>query len=348
MKKTIQILLISVFALSSCKKKMEHNVEHKMLNIDYPAAYVVNGQSNNISVINLNTNLVQDVIELNGAKFPHHIYLSPDKKWLAVAITSTDLSEGHVGHSGNNVSGYKIQIINSVTGMIEKEIPLPKMPHNAIFSPDGKELWLAQPDTIASKILVFSTSTWNQIASIESGENTSEITLSADGKWFCAANTTMDGTAMMFYPDTKKIQCSAPTGKMPIGMWPATAKYSYVDNEVSQTISEFDLDGDTISATINLGFKPGYAAYRSNGELWVSDATNGKVVYFTRQSGIWTKAGEITTGANAHAIAFTANETRAYVTNQGADNLSVIDMSNHSVIQTIKVGMKPNGIVFKN
>ncbi|HEY1046281.1 MAG TPA: YncE family protein [Bacteroidia bacterium] len=347
--KQIVIVLFSIAVLISCKKKMEHNnIEHKMLNINYPAAYVVNGQGNNISVINLNTDQVQDVIDLNGAKFPHHIYLSPDKKWLAVAITSTDLSQGHSGHSGNTVSGYKIQIINSTTGMVEHEIPLSKMPHNAIFSPDGKELWLAQPDTPTSKIHIYSTSTWNEIAFIESGENTSEVTLSADGKWFCVANTGMNGTAMMFYPDQKKIQCSAPTGSMPVGVWPGTAKYSYVDNEESKTISEFDLDGDTISATINLGFKPGYIAYRSNGEMWVSDATNGKVVYFERLNNIWTKSGETITGSNAHAIAFNTTETKAYITNQDDDNVTIIDMSNHTVIKTINVGSKPNGIVFKN
>ncbi|WP_315822702.1 hypothetical protein [Paraflavitalea speifideaquila] len=33
-------------------------------NIDYPAAYVVNGESSSISVINLSTNTVSDSIEL--------------------------------------------------------------------------------------------------------------------------------------------------------------------------------------------------------------------------------------------------------------------------------------------
>ncbi|WP_225987796.1 YncE family protein [Rufibacter sp. LB8] len=52
-------------------------------------------------------------------------------------------------------------------------------------------------------------------------------------------------------------------------------------------------------------------------ELWVSDATNGKVVYYKKANGLWARQGAITTGADAHAIAFSPDGTIAYVTNQG-------------------------------
>jgi DNA-binding beta-propeller fold protein YncE len=94
-----------------------------MLNIDYPAIYVVNGSSNDISVIRISDNTVTEAIELNGAKFPHHIYLNPTKTQLAVAITSTDLSGGHAGHAGHGESddGLSIQVINAITGMLTKK-----------------------------------------------------------------------------------------------------------------------------------------------------------------------------------------------------------------------------------
>ena len=94
---------IFAFTISSCKKHdmddMDHG-GHTMLNINYPAAYIVNGTSNNISVIKLSDNTVTETINLNGATFPHHIYLNPAKTKLAVAITATDLSGGHAGHGG--------------------------------------------------------------------------------------------------------------------------------------------------------------------------------------------------------------------------------------------------------
>lgn len=104
----------------------------------------------------------------------------------------------------------------------------------------------------------------------------------------------------------------------------------------------------SVTATINLSFKPGYAAYNSsNGELWVSDATNGKVAYYTFDGSNWNLQNNITTGTDAHAIAFTADGSKAYVTNQGANTVSVIDVASHTVTKTISVGTKPNGIALK-
>src|SRR5690606_33584726 len=110
--------------------------------------------SNNISVIKLSDNTVTETIGLNGATYPHHIYLNPAKTKLAVAITSTDLSGGHGGHGGT-LTGLKVQIIDAVTGMIDKEIALNKMPHNAIFNSSGTELWLGQSDSVQSQVLVY-------------------------------------------------------------------------------------------------------------------------------------------------------------------------------------------------
>ena len=89
------------------------------------------------------------------------------------------------------------------------------------------------------------------------------------------------------------------------------------------------------------------AYHTPSGELWVSDATNGKVVYYTLISGIWTIQGTIITGTDAHAITFNSNGKKAFVTNQGARSVSVIDVASHIVTQTIIVGTKPNGIVVK-
>ena len=331
------------FSFSSCKK--DHTTH--TINIDYPAAYVVNGASNNISVIRLSDNTVTETISLNGATFPHHIYISPDKTKLAVAITGTDLSGGHGGHGGS-VSGYKIQIINAVTGLIEKEIPLLKMAHNATFSPDGTELWLGQSDSLESTVLVFRVSDWQPTDTIEVGSFVSEVTFTSDGAMAMATCTGSDWVNMI-YPDTKQIECATFTmGEDPIGAWPGTADYSYADNETSQSIAEIEIEADSTKSVINLGFMPGYVAYHtSTSELWVSDATNGRVVIFTNNAGTWTQMHTISTGANAHAIAFTTNESFAYVTNQDAGTVSVINTTTHTKVSDITVGQKPNGIVFK-
>lgn len=340
----IVAIITIIFSVSSCSK--DHDTTMAMLNINYPAAYVVNGTSNNISVIKLSDNTVSETISLNGATFPHHIYLNPAKTKLAVAITATDLSGGHAGHGGAT-AGLKVQIIDVITGMIDKEIALSKIPHNAIFNSAGTELWIGQMDTIQSQVLVYKTSDWTLQNTINVGKGLSEVTFSNDGTMAFACNT-MDGTVSLIDATSKTIHTTLTVGTDPVGAWSASNGKMYVDNEMSQTISEISVSGMNIISTVNLGFKPAYAAYSTHhSELWVTDATNGKVVRFNKVGSVWSVVGNINTGADAHAIAFSANGELAYVTNQGANTVSVIDVPNLTVTKTIAVGSKPNGIALK-
>lgn len=332
-----------LFTFSSCNHDGMHDTD---LNIIYPAAYVVNGASNNLSVIKLDDNRVSETIGLNGATFPHHININPEKTKLAVAITSTDLSGGHAGHGGAT-SGLKVLIIDTKTGNIDKEILLPKLPHNAVFNSSGTELWIGQFDSIQSQVLVFKTSDWSVQNTINVGKGLSEITFSNDGNTAFACNT-MDGTVSIIDANSKVLQKTLAVGNDPVGAWPASNGNMYVDNELSQTISEISASGMNVTNTIDLGFKPAFVAFHAaSGELWVTDATNGKVVYFTQVNDFWTMKGSINTGADAHAIVFNNEGTKAYVTKQGIGNVSVINVSTHSVTHSITVGSKPNGIVLK-
>lgn len=336
------ILAIALLSVASCKKESAH-----VINVNYPAAYVVNGASGNISVIRLSDNTVTETISLNGASFPHHIYMNPAKTKLAVAVTGTDLSVKQSTH-GSLTSGYKILIIDAVTGAIDKEISLPKMAHNAVFSPNGLELWVGQSDTLESAVVVFRVSDWQPTDTVLVGDYVSEITFTADGSLAMATCTGADWINMI-YADTKLIQCATYTlGRHPIGTWKGTVDYSYTNNEQAESISEIDIANDSTRSVTPCGFNPGYVAYKTlNDELWVSDATNGRVVIFTNSGGTWTPMHTITTGANAHAITFNTDESLAYVSNQDAGTISVINTATHTKTKDITVGQKPNGIVLK-
>lgn len=147
-KVSLAIFTAAILVFNSCKKK-EHTMEHPKSEtiIDYPAAYVVNGESNSISVIDLNSNEVKQTISLGeisgghhsntstGISWPHHIYLSPDKTKLLVGVPGMDLSAGHGGGMAG-MSG-KIAVLDASKGTITKVIDLPVMNHNAAFSPNG-------------------------------------------------------------------------------------------------------------------------------------------------------------------------------------------------------------------
>lgn len=338
--------LALVAGLGACSKDMDHDEQEIPLNIDYPAAFVVNGQDNSISVIKLQDKQVTETIKLQDAVAPHHISLSPDKTTLAVAVTSTDLSGGHGGAHGSG-SSFKVIIIDAVTGLAEKTIDLPKMPHNAAFNANGTELWIGQSEDNAGTVAVYSTSDWSLKSTIAVGKSPSEVTFSADGSRAFVANTGA-ATVSVIDPVTKSVAATLPVGEDPVGAWPASNGKMYVDNETSHSVSVIDVSSATVAETVILGFKPGYVSFQDKtGELWVSDATNGKAVIYQRSGGAWVKKAEVLTGNDAHAIAFNLDRSLAYVTNQGANTVTILDAATLEKVKELPVGRMPNGLVLK-
>jgi YVTN family beta-propeller protein len=355
MKHFIQILAIGLISwgILAC---MDMGSAQPKLNVNYPAAYVVNGESSTLSIINLNTNEVTDLIQLtDGMKgmthgsgmflaYPHHLYLNPAKNQIAIADPGINLSGGH-GPDPTHTSTAKVLIIDAVKGQNIKLIELPKMNHNAIYTPDGKEIWTSQMDH-DGKILVYDATTYALKNTIKVGKEPAEITFSADGSIAFVANGE-ENTVSAIHPTTKAVTATISVGKNPVGAWMGADNRMYVDNEDGQTVSIIDVKTLKVVETVELGFMPGYAAFHAETkELWVTDPTSGKVHWWKQISnGKFVRENALITAAGAHAIAFKG--TTAYVTNQEAASVSVIDVINHKKIKDIKVGSKPNGIVLK-
>ena len=347
----IALIFLIVVSLSACKKN-NTTITTTEKNIDYPAAYIVNGESSTISVIKLSTNTVTDSIELMGSvsnmiMWPHHIYhhQNADMHHMSIGVPGMDLSTGHSG----GMAGMKgrVVIMDAVKGTLLQNFEVPLMNHNAVFSPDGSEIWTSQMD-MDGKVLVYDAGTYTLKNSINVGMEPAEVTFSSDGSKAYVANG-MDNSVSVINSTTKAVVATVSVGANPVGAWPSAIGKMFVDNEDGQTISVIDVASNTNLATVILNFKPGYAAYNAAiNELWVSDATNGKVVYYMDMGGdMWMKHGEFATGADVHAIAFNAAGTIAYVTNQGANTVSVINAGTHIKLKDIPVGKKPNGIVLK-
>jgi YVTN family beta-propeller protein len=351
----ISIFAISIF-IASCK---DMDTTQPVLNINYPAAYVVNGTSSTLSVINLNTNEVANLIQLTddmsgmahngGGKFlqyPHHVYLNPVKNQISIAAPGMDLSAGHgtsavLAHSGMA----KVAVLDAVKGINVKLFDVPEMNHNAIYSPDGKEIWTSQMDE-KGKILVYDANTYSLKNTINVGREPAEVTFSHDGLTAFVANG-MDNSVSVINPNTKTVTATIPVDKNPVGAWTGSDNRMYVDNEDGQTVSIIDVKTLKVVETVALGFMPGYAAFNGElKELWVTDPMAGKVHYWKQDAnGKFIKGSSFTTANGAHAIAFKG--MTAYVTNQEAASVSVVDVMKHEKIKDIKVGEKPNGIVIR-
>lgn len=352
---TIAILLLSSVILLGCKK-MNHDMDDEDmgmdLNINYSAAYVVNGQDASVSVIDLSKNIVTKTIPLmddNGkmAMWPHHIYKSPASNTLSVAIPGTDLSAGHAGGMAD-MKGM-VMLLDAQKGSMVKNLELPAMNHNATFSPDGKEIWTSQME-MEGKVLVYDSQTYMLKKVIMVGTEPAEVTFSANGTKAYVANGG-DDNVMVINPVTKERIATIPVGDNPVAAWVGQDNRMYVDNEDGQSVSVIDVSSNTVVQTISLGFMPGSVAHNAfKNELWVTDPDNGKVHYWTlnNATNTWVHGNVFSTGLGAHAIAFAKDGETAYVTNQLAKSVSVVNVQNHTKIKDITVGAKPNGILIVN
>lgn len=330
-------------SISSCMKMNMDTMP--MLNINYPAAYVVNGEDASISVVKLSTNEVSETIALMGTgadmvMWPHHI--STHSTHLAIGVPGMDLS---AGHSVSGTMAGKLLVVDATTGMTVKNMNLPLMNHNTIYSPNGTEIWTSQMD-VAGKVLVYDATTFALKNTIIVGKEPAEVTFSSDGSVAFVANG-MDNTVTAINPTTKTILATIPVGMNPVGAWIGSDNRMYVDNEDGQSVSIIDVKTLKVVETVTLGFMPGYVAYQNDmKEMWVTDPTAGKVHWWTKDSsGKMMHSGAFATAAGTHAIAF--NGMVAYVTNQGAGSVSVVDVMQHKVSKSISVGKKPNGIAIK-
>lgn len=340
--------LLGAILISSCSKSNNDMNMNSALNVNYPAAYVVNGEDATVSVIKLSTNEVTATIPLMGTgtdmiMWPHHISLHENH--LAIGVPGMDFSAGHI--VAETMPG-KLLIIDAISGIVVKNMSLPVMNHNTIYSPNGTEIWVPQMD-MNGKVLVYDATTYALKNTISVGMMPAELTFSSDGTKAYVANGD-DDTVSVINVVTKAVITTVTVGNNPVGAWTGTNGQMFVDNEDAQSISVINVADNTIAQTIDLGFMPGIASHNgTKSELWVSDPMAAKVHYWTWDSTFmnWKYGSAFNTGAGAHAIAFTIDGNTAYVTNQTGNTVSVVNVANHTVTKTIVVGKKPNGIVIK-
>jgi len=315
--------------------------------ITFDAVYVVNGgdgMNGSISVINADTNTVARTIVLTGAMWPHHIYMSADRKKLLVAVPGMDLSMGHDQEMPPDMMG-AVMLLDAKTGATIKSRMLPAMNHNAVFSPNQKEVWTSQMMMdMPGSVLVLSATTLATLQEIPVGDMPAEVTVSPGGSQVWVANS-MSNTVSAINPSTKTVFKTIAVGEMPIVPSQANNGHIYVDCEMGQSVSVVDRSHLHVDFTYNLGFTPAYAKLSPDGHLWVTDTDNGRVVLYDPDADVLQHV--ITVGAGAHAIDFSADGETAYVSNQMANTVSVIDVSSRTVKKTVVVGNKPNGVLFR-
>jgi YVTN family beta-propeller protein len=337
------VIIISI--VFSCKKKAVENPVP--VETEYPKAYVVNGASNNVSIIDLNELSVKNVIQMTElGRFPHHINLAADGKKLAVALPEFDFLLGHEAlHNTPNKKG-GIIILNTNNGNTILKISLPNSNYNAVFTPDGKEVW-SSTSSHTGEMYIFDAESGIQKNKVALGSDPSEVVFSEDGKYAFVA---LGESSFVYVLESisKKIFKTIKVDAFPTNVWAGADNKIYVENKNARSINIINANTLEVEDHLDLSFKPSQIAYnKALNELWVCQAGENKVAYFEKLNSLWNLKGTIITGDDAHAVTFTKDLKRAFVVNQKGNTVSVIDATSHTKTKDISVGSQPNGIVLK-
>jgi YVTN family beta-propeller protein len=303
--------------------------------------------------------------------WPYHISLSPDKSKIAITEPGMDFnggfemmmntsSSGSAGdihyqhHNGNSTTVTtdimqmqgKILILDAITGDLLKEITLEGMPYDAIFSPDGKEIWTALMMPVG-KVNVFDADSYILLNTVTVGNMPAGITFSDDGKKVFVSNG-MSGSITVIDAVTKMLIDTIVTGQGTVGAFSGMQGMIYTDNEKDQTIRIINTMNNMMSDSIHLGFIPGMVSRNSMmNQLWVSDPGGASIHYWTLNGTSYIHGGSVPVGGGAGAMVFSQDGKTCYVSNQDDNTVSVVDVAGLKETMKILVGEKPNGLIIR-
>ena len=139
--------------------------------------------------------------------------------------------------------------------------------------------------------------------------------------------------------------------KSPGEDWALSAdnKRLYVSMPQLNQVAVIDISVWKVIANIDAGVMPTRVALQHDERyLWIGNdnanaAQSGVTVIDTVTNKV---AAHLKTGAGHHEIAFTKNDSHAFVTNRDAGTLSIIDIRKLAVAKDLKIGQQPAAIAF--
>ncbi len=289
-----------------------------------PKAYVGNFKDNTVSVIDTATRAVVTTIPV--AAGPHGMTITQDGRWLYVSSDGSSL----------------VSVIDASIDRVTKTIEVGKSPHGVALVP-GEELLLVAVNG-EDKIAFVDTAKQTVVSTVGVGKPHT-IGVSPDGK-AAYVSSQVPGHFEVVVID---LAARAVVRTIPLDKTPRDLEYGYDGKAVyftkagANAIEVLDPASDKIIAEIPTGVSPHYVNHPRNtiygmaivqgpGELFLFDPITNKPVR------------SIKVGDQPHWLAVSGDGKTAYVTNEGSNTLSIVDIASGKTT-TVTVGSQPRKVV---
>ncbi|MBV8969248.1 MAG: autotransporter domain-containing protein [Verrucomicrobia bacterium] len=297
-------------------------------------AYISNGNSNTVSVIDTETNTVIGSLAVGSA--PAGVAVTPDGRYAYVA------------NNGSNT----ISIIDTATDtVLGSSITLGSQAAGIAITPDGRYAYVTNSSIqgfAGDTVSVINTATNTVLgAPIAVGSGALGVAITPDGKYAYVANNGSNTVSIISTATNRVVGSPIPVGNSPVGVAVTpNGQYVFVTNNSDNTVSVISTATHAVVAAIRVGNDPagivitpnGRFAYVANNGSGVNNSNTVSVI----DTATDTVVGSVTVGNKPLGIDVTPDGRYVYVTNSNDGTVSVINTATNTVVGSpIAVGSFP-------
>ncbi|HEX5655570.1 MAG TPA: hypothetical protein VFX59_00175, partial [Polyangiales bacterium] len=252
------------------------------------------------------------------------------------AAASADGSRVYVPDIGSNA----VSVIDTATDTVLRAIEVGAKPAGLAITPDGKLLVVAVGGTNEAVIVDIASDTITRHVPVGQAHASC---ITRDGRWAYVGSQVTTVPAIVAIDLTTYAATSYPVDHAPRML--ACEDEIYFTSIGLDAVEVFDPDTGTLNAPITTGASPHDLRAGAKGTELVVSQTAGDLEWIDTASG--TVKSRVATGKLAHWITLSADGALAYVTNEGDDNVSVVDLAKATVTATFTVGKAPRKMALR-
>ena len=291
--------------------------------------FVTNEKSNNISVINAETLVVEDTIEVGDR--PRGIGLSPDSSELYVAVSEEN----------------KIVVIDPNSLKILRDFEAGSDPETFPVHPNGN-IYISNEDD--AKASVYDPRTGKELAVIKVGLEPEGVAISPDGRYVIVTSESTNMLHVIKAPENV-IESNILIGSRPrAAVFTKSGDIAYATAEISGEVVKVDIPNAKILKTAPLGdnkAKPkDVILSKDEKTIYVAGGRANKIIVMNSDTLEILKG--IPVGKRVWGLAMSSDGGRVFTTDGVSGTVSVIDTKSNEVIKTIEVGKFPWGVIVKD
>lgn len=273
--------------------------------------YVVNQDSNNVSVIDTTTDTVVDTVAVGN--LPRGSGVSPNGTRVFVT----------------NRGGDSVSIINTATDTVLSEVDVGNVPTRVAFTPNsakayvpnnGAPLGISVVDVASETLLSFI-----PITGLADPTTIPTLASTPDGTKIYAARLTTDNVDVIDTA-TDTVTATIAVGNSPraVAITPDGTKV-YVTNTASHTVSVISTATNTVTATVAVQFSPrGMVITPDGSKAYVANRGSDSVSVIDVATDTVTSNVSILPAEGPENIAITPDGTKVYTANEDTNNVSAI------------------------